>query len=101
MEGYIDNMLIKSVEVSKHIQDLNEAFGALWWHQMRLNMSKCAFGVTFGKFLRFFVIKHGIEANPMNIQAILDLKHLISKKKVQWLTKHIVALSHFIARLAK
>ena len=41
---------------------------------MRLNLAKCAFGVTVGKFLGFMVHERGIEANPEKIKAIMDLE---------------------------
>ena len=41
---------------------------------MKLNPSKCAFGVSSGKFLGFMVSQRGIEANPDKIQAILDME---------------------------
>ena len=39
---------------------------------MKLNPSKCAFGVLSGKFLGFMVSQRGIEANLDKIQAILN-----------------------------
>ena len=41
---------------------------------MKLNPSKCAFGVSLGKFLGFMVSHRGIEANPDKIQVILDME---------------------------
>ena len=41
---------------------------------MKLNPSKCAFGVSLGKFIRFMVSHRGIEANPNKIQAILNME---------------------------
>ena len=41
---------------------------------MKLNLSKCAFGVSSGEFLGFIVSHMGIEANLDKIQAILDMK---------------------------
>lgn len=41
---------------------------------MNLNLAKCAFGVSSGKFLRFLISSRGIEANLEKIQAILQLK---------------------------
>ncbi|KAK4382583.1 hypothetical protein Sango_2857800 [Sesamum angolense] len=38
-----------------------------------MNPSKCAFGVTFGKFLRFIVRQQGIEIEQAKIDAILRL----------------------------
>jgi len=40
---------------------------------MKLNPSKCAFGVTAGKFLGFMVSQRGIEDNPNKIHAIMEL----------------------------
>lgn len=86
MEIYIDDMLVKISKESNHIQGLKEAFNALWCHQMKLNLSKCTFNVTIGKFLGFLVTKRDIEINPEKIQAILDMRHLTSKKEILWLT---------------
>nr|XP_010909350.1 uncharacterized protein LOC105035479 [Elaeis guineensis] len=40
---------------------------------MQLNHTKRAFGVSFGKFLRFIVSRRGIEVNPEKIKAILEM----------------------------
>ena len=55
MEVYVDDMLVKSIEAEEHIKDLQEAFGTLKKHRMKLNPTKCAFGVASGKFLGFMV----------------------------------------------
>ena len=55
MEVYMDDMLIKSKEESAHLDDLEKTFTTLKQYQMKLNPSKCAFGVASGKFLRFMV----------------------------------------------
>ena len=55
MEVYMDDMLIKSKEESAHLDDLEETFTTLKQYQMKLNPSKCAFGVASGKFLGFMV----------------------------------------------
>jgi hypothetical protein len=39
---------------------------------MKLNPTKCAFGVGSWKFLGYMVSNRGIEANPEKIQAVLD-----------------------------
>ena len=65
---------------------------------MKLNPSKCAFGVSSGKFLGFMVNHRGIEANPAKIQALLDMQPPQKIKEVQKLTGKIVALNRFISR---
>ena len=53
---YIDDMVVKSKEVSDHMDDLGNIFGTLRKHKLRLNASKCSFGVRSGKFLGYMVI---------------------------------------------
>ena len=55
MEVYVDDMLIKSKKMEYHIANLEEAFKNLKHFNMKLNPSKCAFGVSSKKFLRFMV----------------------------------------------
>ena len=55
------------------MKDLEETFDTLRSYNMKLNPSKCAFGVTAGKFLGFMVSQKGIEANPDKIRAIVEM----------------------------
>ena len=66
---------------------------------MRLNLAKCAFGVSFGQFLGHIVTKRGIEANPMQLQSIYGLDTPKSVREVQRLTEKIAALGRFISRM--
>ena len=64
IEVYIDDMVLKSKMESKHIRDLIDIFQILRGHKLRLNASKCSFGVGSGKFLGYMVTYRGIEVNP-------------------------------------
>ena len=98
MEVYIDNMLVKSREHFDHIQHLQEAFDLLRRYDMKLNPLKCAFGVSSSKFLGFMVTQRGIEANPIQLKAILDYQAPTFRKGVQQLTGQLAALGRFISR---
>ena len=74
VEVYVDDMLVKSQDEGKHLDDLQETFNTLKQYNMRLNPSKCAFRVSSGKFLGFMISHKGIEANPDKIQAILNME---------------------------
>ena len=74
VEVYVDDMLVKSLDEGKHLDDLQETFDTLRRYNMKLNPNKCAFGVASGKFLGFMVSHRGIEANPEKIKVILDMK---------------------------
>ena len=79
-------MLVKSLDEGKHLDDLQETFDMLRQYNMKLNPSKCAFGVSSRKFLGFMVSHREIKANLDKIQAILDMKPPRSIKEVQSLT---------------
>ena len=74
VEVYIDDMVVKSKLVSEHLVDLANIFKILRRHKLRLNASKCSFGVGSGKFLRYMVTHRGIEVNPDQIRAINSLQ---------------------------
>ena len=65
---------------------------------MKLNLTKCAFGVSARKFLGFIVNSRGIETNPNKIKAVLDMQQPSNTKEIQHLTGRIAALSHFVSR---
>ena len=65
---------------------------------MKLNLSKCAFGVAVGKFLGFMVSQRRIEANLEKVQAILDMVSPNTVKEVQKLTGRIAALNKFVSK---
>ena len=74
VEVYVDDMLVKSHDERKHVDDLEETLDTLRQYNMKLNPNKCAFGVSSGKFLGFMVSYRGIEENPNKIQVILDME---------------------------
>ena len=93
-------MVIKSKLVFEHVGDLTSIFEILREHKLRLNESKCSFGVGSGKFLRYMVTHRGIEVNPDQIKAINNLQPPRNPKEVQKLTRMMAALNWFISRLA-
>jgi hypothetical protein len=98
VEVYVDDMLVKSKEEDGHLDDLRETFQTLRKYQMKLNPSKCAFGVYSVKFLGFMVSQRGIEANPDKIKAILEMQPPKSTKEVQRLTGRVAALNRFMSQ---
>ena len=97
---YVDDMVVKSKVVSEHLEDLDSTFNVLSKHKLRLNTSKCSFGVGSGKFLGYIVTHRGIEVNPNQIKAINNLKPPRNAKEVQKLTGMIAALNRFISKSA-
>uniref|UniRef100_A0A2N9FB64 RNase H type-1 domain-containing protein n=1 Tax=Fagus sylvatica TaxID=28930 RepID=A0A2N9FB64_FAGSY len=87
VEAYIDDMLIKSKKKTSHVEDLREVLEILRATKLRLNATKCLFGVSSGKFLGHMISYNGVEANPDQISALLslqppkDAKQLLGKRR--------------------
>ena len=97
MEVYIDDMLIKSKERQDHANHLQQAFDLLRTYGMKLNPTKCAFGVNAGRFLGFMMTQGGIEANPSQLKSVLESPAPSSRKEVQQRTGRLAALGRFIS----
>ena len=100
IEVYIDDMVVKSKIVSEHIEDLTNISEILKGHKLRLNASKCSFGVGSGKFLGYMVTHRGIEVNFAQVKVINSLQPPRNPKEVQKLTGMTAALNRFISRSA-
>ncbi|XP_077222190.1 uncharacterized protein LOC143856034 [Tasmannia lanceolata] len=100
MKVYVDDMLVKSKKAPDHISDPRETFQVLQDYSMKLNPTKCAFGVVAGKFFVFMVSQRRIEANPEKIQAIIELNPPTTIREIQRLTGMVAALGRFISKSA-
>ena len=67
---------------------------------MKLNPSKCSFGMEEGKFLGVIVTKDGFKANPEKVDAIVKMPSPSTIKQVQTLNGRLVALNRFLANHA-
>ena len=65
---------------------------------MKLNLSKCVFGVASGKFLGFMVSQCSVEANPDKVRAIMEMAPPKNIKEVQSLNSRVAALNRFVSR---
>ena len=55
VQVYVNDMLVKSLHENNHLDNLQETFDTLQSYNMKLNPSKCVFGVIAGKFLGFMI----------------------------------------------
>jgi hypothetical protein len=101
IQVYIDDIVITTRKEESLIDDLKETFDNLDRYKLKLNPTKCSFGVSVGQLLGFLVSARGIEANPEKIQAILTMGKPAKLHEVQQLAGHIAALSQLIARLGE
>ncbi|XP_015953779.1 uncharacterized protein LOC107478145 [Arachis duranensis] len=94
MEVYIDDVMVKLIPVSQHIDHLRKAFLTMRKKGLKMNPLKCAFGVSDGNFLGFVVI------DKNKADAILALSAPKSKKEVQSFLGKINYLRRFILNLS-
>jgi len=95
VQAYVDDMVVTSLEKSKHVADLEELFITI--ARYKLKSEKCVFGVEAGKFMGFLLSERGIEANPEKCAAILAMRSPATVKEVQQLTGRMAALSRFVS----
>ena len=55
MEVYMNDMLVKSMATTDHVDHLEQMFSILRKYQMKLNALKYAFGVGSRKYLGYMV----------------------------------------------
>ena len=100
VEVYIDDMVVKSEQENRHVEDLQGTFEVLRQRKLRLNAEKCVFGVGASKFLGYLITNRGIEINPDQIDAVRCLNPPSNPKEVQKLTEMLAALNRFISKFA-
>ena len=94
----MDDLLTKSLRAEDHIADLAKTFQTLREYHMKLNLTKCVFGVATGKFLGFMVTERGIEVNPDKIKELIEMKSPRNLKEIQKLTGKIASLNRFVSK---
>ena len=76
IEIYIDDMVVKSKVMSEHVNDLGNIFAILRKHKLRLNASKCSFGVKLRKFLGYMVTHRRINSTLTRLRQSILYSHL-------------------------
>jgi hypothetical protein len=97
IQVYINDVVITTRKEESLISDLMETFDNLNRYKLKLNATKCSFGVSAGQLLGFLVSARGIEANPEKIQAILTMVKPAKLHDVQKLAGRVATLSRFVA----
>jgi len=99
IEVYVDDMIAKSTQEDEHVSDLRKLFEWLQKFQLRLNPTKCTFGVTSEKLLGFIVSAKGIEVDPDKVKAIQSMPPPRTQKEVRSFLGRLNYISRFISQL--
>ena len=83
IEVYVDDMIARSQTEEEHLGHLQKLFARLKEYKLRLNPSKCTFGVRSGKLLGFIVSNKGIEVDLAKVKAIQEIPAPRTEKEVR------------------
>jgi hypothetical protein len=100
IQVYIDDMVITTRKEESLIANLRETFDNLDRYKLKLNPTKCSFGIPAKQLLEFLVSARGIEANLEKIHAILKMGRPKKLHHVQ-LIGQVAALSRLVAQLGE
>jgi hypothetical protein len=89
IEVYVDDMITKFKKKKDHVQNLGKLFERLRKYQLKLNLSKCIFGVKSRKLLGFVTSNRGIKLDLDKIKAIQATPVLKIKKEMRSLFGHL------------
>jgi hypothetical protein len=101
VEGYIDDIVVKSASLDSHSADSCLSFEKMRQYGLKINLLKCAFGLSADKFLGFIIHEHGIEIDPKRVESIKKVKVPTCKKKLQSFLGKVNYLRRFISNLSK
>ena len=100
VEDYVNDLVIKSVTREGHWDVLRRVFERCKMYNLKMNPSKCVFGVSSGKFLGFYVHQRGINVDPEKIQAIIASYTPKTHKKLKSLLGKLSYIRRFIPGLS-
>jgi hypothetical protein len=101
VEIYIDDVVVKSASAEGHLGDLWRVLERTREFALRMNLKKCAFGVSAGQFLGFLVHERGIEIGLKSQEAVRTMVPPTTKKELQQLIGKINFVRRFISNQEK
>ena len=99
IEIYIDDIVVKSKKVAKHVNHLRKSFERIRLHQLKLNPLKCAYRVQAGNFLGFLVHQRGVDVDQNKAITIISTKASQNKKELHKFLGHVNYLRRFISNM--
>ncbi|XP_022026101.1 uncharacterized protein LOC110926690 [Helianthus annuus] len=100
VEVYMDDLVIMSHEEETMLHNIQRTFDSLRSVNLKLNPTKCSFGMEEGKFLGFIVTKDGFKVNPEKVQTIQQMPSPATVKEMQRLAGRLATLNRFLANHA-
>ncbi|KAM1192261.1 hypothetical protein ACFX2G_012856 [Malus domestica] len=99
LECYVDDVVVKTKKTFDHIKDVRMVFNKLRHYNLKMNLLKCAFGVTSGKFLGFIIKHRDIEVDQLKIKAIQSMPEPRNLHELKSLQGWLAFIRRFISSL--
>jgi len=80
--AYLDDIMIYSTTLEKHVQHVSQILKCLKKRDLRLKPKKCEFHREKVDFLGFVVERHGIRMDPKKIKAIKEWSTPVDVKDI-------------------
>ena len=100
LEDYVDEIVVKSKKRGEHFYVLRKVFERCRAFKLRMNPLKCAFGVSFGKFLGFLVHSGGIDVEPAKATVIAIMRPPATMRELKSFLGKVSYIRRFILGLA-
>jgi hypothetical protein len=100
LEIYIDDVIVKSNSMDKHLADLHLVLERMCRYGLNMNPLKCVFGVSAGKFFRCTILDDGIEIDPQKIESIQKVQPPQNKNNLHKFLGKLNYLRCFIFNLS-
>ena len=101
VNDYVDDLVVKVKNPFEHLVHLRQVFERCREHNLKMNPSKCAFGVSSGKFLGFLVHYRGIDLDPTKAEAITTFSPPTTLKELRSFVEKVSYLRRFIPGLTE
>lgn len=98
---YLDDILVASKDLEEHKQHLHTLFQRLEEFGLKINTSKCIFGVSQLSFLGHDISLQGIKPSAERVRAILSFSQPSTVKQVQRFVGMVNFYRRFIPNLAQ
>lgn len=100
VEDYVENLVVKSVTHEEDWNILHKMFERCRMYNLKMNLNKCVFRVSSGKFLGFYVHQQGINVDLDKTQAIISSPTPKSHKELKILSRRLSYIRRFIPSLS-
>jgi hypothetical protein len=100
VEIYINDIVVKSALVEGHLGDLRQVLERTRRFGLRMNLKKCAFGVSADQFLGFLVHERGIKIGLKSQEAVKTMVPPTTKNELQQPISKINFVRRFISNLS-